>query len=115
MALRGDDKWYCKVHHYENERVLSRRIYSIAIQATDGRLYHLTDQKLPDSISLFTGVSHSGKHTAEVLMNPKPQDDRWDFKDEWPNGRDVFHVFLGAFLMFAVRLSVELLKLALVN
>ena len=72
MALQADNKWHCKVTHYENGRVITRRIHSLAIQATDGRLYTLTDKKLPDAIALFTGETHSGEHMAEVLMNPKP-------------------------------------------
>ncbi len=95
MALKSGDKWYCKVTHYENGRVVTRRIYSVAIQATDGRLYTLAEKKLPDSISLFTGESHSGEHMAEVLMNPKPRYRFWEFHDEWPSGRDLLHVTIG--------------------
>jgi hypothetical protein len=95
MALFDGKEWYCKVTHYENGRVVTRRVYSIVVQAVDGRSYTLTGQKLPDSLAIFTGVSHSGNHMLEVLMNPKPLNTRWDFISEWPCGRDILHVFAG--------------------
>ena len=95
MALNADKQWHCKVTHYENNRVVTRRVSSIVVQAVDGRSYTLTGSKLPDSISWSTGESHSGNHLLEVLMNPRPQNTRWDFRSEWPSGRDLLHVFGG--------------------
>ena len=95
MALYVDKQWHCKVTHYENERVVTRRVNSIVVQAVDGRSYTLTEKKLPDAIAIFTGESHSGNHLLEVLMNPRPLNTRWDFLSEWPCGRDILHVFVG--------------------
>lgn len=111
MALQADkDKWYCKVTHYENGRVVTRRIHSIAIQAVDGRLYTLTEKKLPDAIALFTGEAHSGEHMAEVLMNPKPPFRLRDIPKGWPEGRDLMHVVIGGLLLCGIELLIDGLR-----
>jgi len=107
MALQADDKWYCKVTHYENGRVITRRIHSIAIQAVDGRLYTLTEKKLPDAIALFTGDNNRGEHMAEVLMNPKPRLDLRELASGWPSGRDLLHLTIGSFLCFVLIVSIS--------
>ena len=110
MALQADNKWHCKVTHYENGRVITRRIHSLAIQATDGRLYTLTEKKLPDAIALFTGESHSGEHMAEVLMNPKPPLRLRDIPKGWPEGRDLMHVVIGFLLLCGIELLTDTVR-----
>ena len=110
MAIQAGDKWFCKVTHYENGRVATRRIYSIVIVATDGRTYTLTDKKLPDAISLYTGESQSGEHMAEVLMNPKPPYSLRDIRRAWPLGRDLLHIVIGAWLLLSLELLVEVVR-----
>ena len=80
------------------------------IQATDGRLYTLTDKKLPDAIALFTGESHSGEHMAEVLMNPKPPLRLRDIPKGWPEGRDLMHVIIGFLLLSGIELLTDVLR-----
>ncbi|MCA9041357.1 MAG: hypothetical protein KDA65_13475 [Planctomycetaceae bacterium] len=43
----------------------------MTVQAADGRLHYLAGDNLPDSISLYSGVTYRGAHLAEVLLNPK--------------------------------------------
>lgn len=111
MALQAEkDRWFCKVTHYENGRVITRRIHSIAIQAVDGRLYKLTGTKLPDAISLYTGDEYSGEHMAEVLMNPKPPFRFRDIPKGWPEGRDLMHVVIGVLLLCGIELLIDGLR-----
>ena len=37
------------------------------VQATDGRVYHLTGKDLPDTIAPYSGEPYSGAHIAEVV------------------------------------------------
>ena len=69
------------------------------VQAADGRIHHLEGKDLPDSISLYSGVSYRGAHLAEVLLNPK------DAKASpilptagWISKRDAFFLLLGMFV-----------------
>jgi hypothetical protein len=71
MALEAESRGFCKVIHSENGRILTRRIHTMKVQAADGRLHHLEGRDLPNSISLYSGVSYRGAHLAEVLLNPK--------------------------------------------
>jgi len=99
MALEAGGRGFCKVIHSENGRTLTRRIHTMTIQAADGRLHHLEGRDLPDSISLYSGVSYRGAHLAEVLLNPK------DAKASpilpttgWISKRDAFFLVLGMFV-----------------
>ena len=71
MAMEAAGRRFCKVVHTENGRTWTRRIHTMTVQAADGRLHHLDGRDLPDSISLYSGVSYRGAHLAEVLLNPK--------------------------------------------
>ena len=71
MALEANGGRFCKVVHTENGRTTTRRIHTMMVQSADGRLHHLQGEKLPDSISLYSGVPYSGAHLAEVLLSPK--------------------------------------------
>jgi hypothetical protein len=103
MALEAGGQQFCKVIHTENQRTWTRRIHTMTVQAADGRLHHLEGRDLPDSISLYSGVSYRGAHLAEVLLNPK------DAKASpilpaatgWISKRDAFFVVIG-FFFFSV-------------
>ena len=80
----------------------------MTVQAADGRLHHLDGRDLPDSISLYSGVSYRGAHLAEVLLNPK------DAKASpilptagWISKRDAFFLVLGFFFFSLVRFLAE--------
>jgi len=86
----------------------------MTVQAADGRLHHLDGRNLPDSISLYSGVSYRGAHLAEVLLNPK------DAKASpilpttgWISKRDSFFLVLGFFFFSAIRFLAEETALAL--
>ena len=68
------------------------------LQAADGRLHHLDGRDLPDSISLYPGVSYCGAHLAEVLVNPKNASASGILPTTgWIPKRDAFFVALGFF------------------
>ena len=84
------------------------------VQAADGRVHELVGCDLPDSISLYSGVSYRGAHLAEVLLNPK------DAKASpilpttgWISKRDAFFLVLGFFFFSVVRFLAEQTALAL--
>ena len=114
MALEADGQRYCKVVHSENGRTTTRRIHTMKVQAADGRLHDIDGRDLPDSISLYSGVSYRGAHLAEVLLNPK------DAKASpilpttgWISKRDAFFLVLGFFFFSVVRFLAEETALAL--
>ena len=114
MALEAAGRRFCKVVHSENGRTWTRRIHTMTVQAADGRLHHLDGRKLPDSISLYSGVPYRGAHLAEVLLNPK------DAKalpilptTGWIFRRDTFFLVLGFFFFSLVRFLAEETALAL--
>ena len=78
------------------------------VQSHDGKVHHLTGKKLPDSISLYTGVPYSGAHLAEVLLSPK------DTKatplvsaDSWITKRDAICVAVGMFFFRLIAFLAE--------
>ncbi len=107
MALKANNQKFCKVVHTENGRTWTRRIHSMMVQTADGKVHQLMGGNLPDSISLYTGVPHSGAHAAEVLLSPKNAPGKPFFTDQsgWLNKRDAFFVVLG---MFCFRLIAAL-------
>ena len=115
MALEARGRRFCKVTHTENGRTLTRRIHTMMVQATDGRVHHIEGKSLPDSISLYSGVPHSGAHLAEELLSPK------DAKAApllpapagWLSKRDAFFVVLGIFFYKLIGLLAEGAALAL--
>ena len=72
MALEANGKRFCKVVHTENGRTWTRRIHTMMVQTDQWQAAPFAMvEKLPDSISLYSGVPYSGAHLAEVLLNPK--------------------------------------------
>jgi hypothetical protein len=70
------------------------------VQAADGRLHCVEGNDLPDSISLYSGVSYRGAHLAEVLLNPKDAK-AWPILPTagWISKRDAFFLVLGFFFL----------------
>ena len=114
MALNAGDRRFCKVIHSENGRTSIRRLHTMKVQAADGRLHDLEGRDLPDSISLYSGVSYRGAHLAEVLLNPKEAKASPILPTTgWMSKRDAFFLVLGFFFFSAVRFLAEETAVAL--
>lgn len=114
MALEASGRRFCKVVHSENGRTSTRRIHTMTVQAADGRLHHLDGKNLPDSISLYSGVSYRGAHLAEVLLNPKEAKASPIVPAEgWISKRDVGFLLLGFFIFRVIAALAEEIALAL--
>ena len=109
MALEAKGQRFCKVVHTENGRTWTRRIHSMMVQTPEGRLHHLQGTKLPDSISLYSGVPYSGAHLAEVLLSPKDAKGipLLPAESGWLTKRDAFFVVLGMFCFRLIWLLAE--------
>ncbi len=107
MALEANGQRFCKVVHSENGRTTTRRVHTLMVQAADGRLHTISGDRLPDSISLYSGVPHAGAHVADVLLNPvkAPGVLLGSITTAWLSKRDAFFLALG---MFFFRLIVLL-------
>ena len=105
MAIKQDKECYTKWTHVENGKVLVRRIHRMEIQARNGQLYVLRDDKLPDFIQTCAGVGYKGAHLAQILLRPETISRRSPFPapvaKPWPTLRDVVSVAIGfmAFIM----------------
>jgi hypothetical protein len=105
MAIKQDKERYTKWTHVENGKVLVRRIHRIEVQARNGGLYVLRDDKLPDFIQTSAGEGFKGVHLAQILLNPESIPKRAPYTapvaNPWPSLRDLGNVGLGflAFLM----------------
>ena len=114
MALEAVGRGFCKVVHSENGRTWTRRIHTMTVQAADGRLHYLDGRDLPDSISLYSGVSYRGAHLAEVLLNPKNAKASPILPTTgWISKRDAFFLVFGFFFFSLVRFLAEEAALAL--
>lgn len=71
MAIETKEKQFCKVTHIENGRQTTRRIHTMMVQPADGQVQYISGDRLPDSISLYTGTPYTGEHLAEVLLRPE--------------------------------------------
>ena len=71
MALTTIDQKFCKVIHNENGKSTTRRVHIMMLQDSQGRVHWLDGDKLPESITLHTGIPYSGAHLAEVLLSPR--------------------------------------------
>ena len=86
----------------------------MTVQAADGRLHYLDGRDLPDSISLYSGVSYRGAHLAEVLLNPKNAKASPILPTTgWISKRDAFFLVFGFFFFSLVRFLAEEAALAL--
>ena len=114
MALEAGSRRFCKVTHSENGRTVTRRIHTMTVQAADGRLHHLDGSDLPDSISLYSGVSYRGAHLAEVLLNPEEAKASPILPTTgWISKRDAFFLVLGIFIFNVITFLAEETALAL--
>jgi len=115
MSLKAGKEEFCKVVHTENGRTTIRRIHTMIVQAADGRLHHIRGEKLPDSISLYTGKSQTGEHLAEVLLRPESAKGV-PLETTIPSrsfARDVLLVVLGFFFCKLIEFLAEEAALAL--
>jgi hypothetical protein len=104
MALEAGGQRFCKVTHTENGRSVTRRIHTMMVQAADGRVHQLDGSSLPDSISLFSGVTYRGGHLAEVLLNPKLAKASPILPTYgWVSKRDTFFLVLGFFMAHLIQ------------
>ena len=115
MAMEAAGRRFCKVVHTENGRTWTRRIHTMTVQAADGRLHHLDGRDLPDSISLYSGVSYRGAHLAEVLLNPKEAkaSPLLPAAAGWISKRDAFFLVLGIFIFNVITFLAEETAIAL--
>ncbi len=115
MALEARGQRFCKVIHTENGRTWTRRIHTMMVQSTDGRVHQLQGVKLPDSISLYCGVPYSGAHLAEVLLSPKDAKATplLPASSGWLSKRDAFFVVLGVFFYKLIGSLAEAAAIAL--
>ena len=60
MALTTIDQKFCKVIHNENGKSTTRRVHIMMLQDSQGRVHWLDGDKLPESITLHTGIPYSG-------------------------------------------------------
>ncbi len=103
MALDAKGMKFCKVTHFENGRMTTRRIHLMVIQAANGRVFHLTGDDLPDSIILQSGVSFHGAHVAQVLLNPESAKATLSPPtNSWLTGRDIFFAVMGYVVLHVV-------------
>ncbi len=70
MALEIEGNHLCKVFFSENGKVFIRRVGSMIVQRSDGRVERLFGNTLPDSIALYTGGQSDGKGILEVIERP---------------------------------------------
>ena len=101
MALEAKGQRFCKVVHTENGRTWTRRIHTMMVQTANGNVHQLSGGKLPDSISLYSGIPYHGAHAAEVLLSPKDAKGKPLLTDQtgWVNKRDDLFLVLGMFLV----------------
>ena len=99
MAIRQNKESYTKWTHVENGKVMVRRIHRIEVQARNGTLYTLREDKLPDFIQTSAGQGHKGEHLAQILLNPETLNRRAPFTvpltKPWPSLRDLMNVIIG--------------------
>ena len=50
---------------------MTRRVHSITVQTSCGKLHLLQGDDLPETFVLKTGTLYSGAHAADVLLSPK--------------------------------------------
>ena len=81
----------------------------MVVQAADGRVHHLSGNRLPDSISLYCGVPYSGAHVAEVLLNPGSAQaiPLLPNRAGWLGKRDAFFLTLGMFAFWLIATLAE--------
>lgn len=110
MALSAEGRRYCKVAWVEQGRMVVRRVHFMLVQAGDGRIYQLSDDKLPDAFVLSTGKPYEDKHLAQVLLNPTRRTlecpSIFELLAGWPSGRDMLHIVIGSLLTSASLLGV---------
>ena len=114
MALKTskDTTSYTKWTHVENGKVMVRRIHRIEVQARNGTLYTLRDDKLPDFIQTSAGEGFKGEHLAQILLNPETIKRRTPFTapvaNPFPSLRDLGCAALGfvGFLLLRFLISV---------
>jgi hypothetical protein len=94
---KGGDR-YCVFQLLENGKPQTRRFPEVVVQDAEGVVHRLTGDELPLYIGGYTGESHTGHHTLEILLRPKklkrtPEPQAEGYR--WPVGRDVLHVAIG--------------------
>lgn len=117
MAILANGQRFCKVLHNENGRTTTRRIHTMMVQATDGRVHYLEGVTLPDSITLHTGVPYSGAHLAEVLLSPKNAKGNPILPNptNWLGKRDAFFLVFGMFCFSVIATLAEVAAQSLSN
>lgn len=112
MALKHGSEHFTRWTHVENGQVLNRRLHRIEIQARDGRMYVLQEERLPDFIQTCAGHGYKGVHIAQILLDPNAASDEKvpsPTPISWPTGRDVMSAGLGCLVFLAGRFFLNLL------
>ncbi len=102
MALISNSERYCTMTHHENgTRGTTRRVFTIMVQAADGKVHQLEGERLPDSITIYTSnPNHRG--SADILLGSPPRPSVRAFATSFLNGtraRDLTFTLLGMFVI----------------
>lgn len=101
MAITHHQEVFCKFDHFENGKMIPRRIQSMLVQTPDGRVHHMRGKELPDAIVLTCGNPQEG-NLLQVLLKAPPRKTITAFVAEALNGtraRDLAFIFVGMFVM----------------
>lgn len=109
MALNHKGVHFTRWTHVENGNVMNRRLHRIEVQANDGRLHVITGDRLPDFIQTNAGNGHSGKHIAQILLDPNRRTSSVIALESgpWPAMRDGVNLAIGfaSFVLLRFALS----------
>jgi hypothetical protein len=110
MAKRHGGEKHTHFEFLENGVCTPRRVHEIQIQGRDGWVHTLRGKELPAFIQLNTGVSHKGKHVAQILLDPKnhtppPR----GTLNGWPSLRDASHLVVGMTFFFLLFRAIKVL------
>lgn len=101
MAIEHHGEVFCKFDHFENGKMVPRRVQYMLVQTPDGRVHHMRGTDLPDAIVLTSSDSQKG-NSLQVLLKAPPRKTITAFVAEFLNGtraRDLAFLFVGMFLM----------------
>lgn len=104
---------YTKFIHVENGRPpIVRRIHRVEVQAANGVIYTLRDDKLPPLIQTYSGMGREGQNLAQILVSPRKE--RLPYSppvaEPWPTRRDVFNWVIGIAMLGLLNFAFHVLS-----
>ena len=109
--LKNGDVPYTKLTHLENGNLRVRRIHRIEVQTSDGRVFLLDGDPLPDESHRWGRKKYIAQNLGRIHLSDNPQDPTHAVSlkpDRWLSRCHLVDVIAGLVLLMTIAIAIAL-------